>query len=300
LVDLDHDGTLDILSGSWPGEIYWFRGLGKGVFAAGVTIKDSEGKAIEVGQAAAAFAFDWDGDGDCDLIVGNILGEVLLVLNEGSASAPRFVSRGLLEAAGKPIKIEHGDAGPVVADWDGDHKPDLIVGCGDGSVIWYRNVGGSSWPRLAEAETLIPASPLGWKDDVHRKPGQWGVRAKICVTDWNGDGKLDLLLGDICGGHVGKAAQTDAEKREEIHARDELPRLMEKWSTTYQDYRDLRQKIASTKSSGLDDEQKVNALHAAMKRIKEEIVAVQKTQQRYKPRYQYHGFVWLFLRTGSS
>ncbi len=96
-------------------------------------------------------------------------------------------------------------------------------------------------PRLAEAETLVPASSLGWKDDAERKPGQWGARAKVCVTDdWNGDGKLDLLLGDICGGHVGKAVQTEAEKREEIHARDELPRLMEKWSATYQDYRDRR------------------------------------------------------------
>jgi len=299
-VDLDHDGTLDILSGSWPGEIYWFRGLGKGKFAAGATIKDSAGKALNVGHAAAVFACDWDGDGDCDLIVGNILGEVQLVANEGSATAPRFVLRGLLEAAGKPIKVEHGDAGPVVADWDGDKRPDLIVGCGDGSVVWYRNVGESRSPRLAEPATLVPASTLGWKDDADRKPGQWGARAKVCVTDWNGDGKLDLLLGDICGGHVGKPVQTDAEKREEIAARDELPHLMEKWSATYQEYRDLRHQIATAKAPDTADEQKANALHVAMKRIKEEIVAVQKTQQRYKPRYQYHGFVWLFLRQGAE
>lgn len=297
-MDLDHDGTLDILSGSWPGEIYWFRGLGKGKFAAGATIKDFAGKAIEVGQAAAAFAFDWDDDGDYDLIVGNILGEVQLVVNEGTARASRFVARGFLEASGKPIKIEQGDAGPVVADWDGDKKPDLIVGCGDGSVVWYRNVGVSGSPRLAAAETLVPASMLGWKDDALRKSGQWGARAKICVTDWNGDGKLDLLLGDICGGHLGKPAQTDAEKREEIAARDELPRLMEKWTATYQEYGELRQKIASAKGPGPDDEQKAGSLHAAMRRLKEEIIAVQKTQQRYKPRYQYHGFVWLFLRAG--
>jgi len=300
LVDLDHDGKLDVLSGSWPGEIYWFRGLGKGKFAAGTTIKDAAGKPIEVGNAAAAFACDWDGDGDCDLIVGNILGEVHLVINEGSATEPRFVPRGLLRAAGKPIKVEHGDAGPVVADWDGDGKPDLVVGSGDGSVVWYRNVGELRSPRLAEAKTLVPASTLGWKDDAERVPGQWGARAKVCVTDWNGDGKLDLLLGDICGGHLGKPDQTDAEKHEEIAARDELPRLMEKWSAAYQEYGDLRQKIASTANPADDDEQKANALHVAMKRIKEEIIAVQQTQRRYKPRYQYHGFVWLFLRTGAG
>jgi hypothetical protein len=297
LVDLDHDGTLDILSGSWPGEIYWFRGLGQGKFAAGAKIKDTEGKPIDLGRAATVFAADWDDDGDCDLIVGNIVGEVHLVVNEGDASAPRFVSRGLLQADGEPIKIASGDADPVAADWDGDKKPDLIVGCGDGSVVWFRNLGAGNSPRLTSAETLVPASPLGWNDDAERKPGQWGVRAKVCVTDWNGDGKLDLLLGDICGGHVGKAAQTADEKAEEIQARNELPRLRDKWTATYQEYLDLREKLAKGTNSGVANEEKASALHAAMKRIKEEIIAVQKTQQRYKPRYQYHGFVWLVLRT---
>jgi hypothetical protein len=296
LVDLDHDGRLDILSGSWPGEIYWFRGLGEGKFVAGAKIKDGEGKPIDLGRAATVFAADWDGDGDCDLLVGNIVGEVHLVVNEGGSSAPRFVARGLLQADSQPIKIETGDAAPVVADWDGDKKPDLIVGCGDGSVVWYRNLGTENSPRLAAAETIIPASPLGWNDDAERRSRQWGVRAKVCLTDWNGDGKLDLLLGDICGGHLGKPAQTADEKREELQARDELPRLREKWNTTYQEYLDLREKIAKATNSGAADEQKASALHAAMKRIKEEIITVQKTQQRYKPRYQYHGFVWLFLR----
>ncbi len=298
-MDLDQDGYLDILSGSWPGEIFCFPGRGKGQFAKGQVLKDAVGKAIDPGRASTVFAFDWDHDGDCDLIVGNILGEVHLVRNEGSPAAPRFAKPEPLIAAGQPIKVAEGDAGPVVADWDSDGNPDLVVGCGDGRVVWYRNVGGGSSPRLAGALTLVEPSPLGWKDDAHRKPGQWGVRAKVCVTDWNGDGRMDLLLGDVCGGHVGTAAQSDAEKLEAFHARDELPRLMEKWSATYQEYGDLRARIArsDSTSSGADDERRADSLHATMKRLKEEIVAVQKTQQRYKPRYQYHGFVWLFQRT---
>ena len=39
-----------------------------------------------------------------------------------------------------------------------------------------------------------------------------------------------------------------------------FPALMEKWSATYQDYRDLRQKIATAKSSGPDDERKGRSL----------------------------------------
>jgi hypothetical protein len=300
LVDLDQDGYIDILSGSWPGEIYWFPRKGRGLFGQGQTLKDFAGKPIEVGRASTVFAFDWDGDGDCDLIVGNILGEVHLVLNEGTPTRPHFVKQDRLVAAGQPIKVEHGDAGPVVADWDADGKPDLIVGCGDGSVIWYRSLGGTPLPRLDAPRVLVGPSPLGWKDDSHRKPDQWGVRAKVCVTDWNGDGRLDLLLGDICGGYVGTAAQSEAEKLEAFHSRDELPRLREKWAATYREYGDLRARIATSPSPGQVADRRADSLHATMKRLKEEIVAVQKTQQRYKPRYQYHGFVWLFLRTGSG
>jgi hypothetical protein len=72
------------------------------------------------------------------------------------------------------------------------------------------------------------------------------------------------------------------------------------WAATYQESGDLRAKIARSDSTdaATEDERRADSLHATMKRLKEEIVAVQKTEQRYKPRHQYHGFVWLFLRTG--
>ena len=39
LVDLDQDGTTDLLSGSWPGELFFFKGLGKGEYADPVELK---------------------------------------------------------------------------------------------------------------------------------------------------------------------------------------------------------------------------------------------------------------------
>ena len=39
-----------------------------------------------------------------------------------------------LSAGGTPISAPGRNSGPVVTDWDGDGRDDLLVGCGDGSV----------------------------------------------------------------------------------------------------------------------------------------------------------------------
>jgi hypothetical protein len=79
---------------------------------------------------------------------------------------------------------------------------DLIVGWGDGSVVWYRNVGSRTEPKLAKGITLVQPAPWPSYDDnaPPTEDNNPGVRAKVCVVDWNGDGHLDLLVGDFGGG----------------------------------------------------------------------------------------------------
>lgn len=282
-MDLDGDGRTDIISGSWPGEIYFFRRLSDGKFAAGVPLKGRDGKPINVGSASAAFAVDWNGNGAMDLIVGTVLGEVWLVPNEGKGKELAFGTPRRLEAAGKPIKV-NSDASPTVADWDGDGLLDLIVGADDGSVVWFRNIGSAKEPKLEAARPLIGKSPAGWDDDHKRGPRDWGVRVKPCVFDWNGDGRPDLLIGDLCGGFHAKPTQTEQEQEEERKANDRLPELRKKWADAFQAYQ-----------KGTDAKEK-DALRSAMVRLREEIVVVQEIQGRYQPGYQTHGYVWLFQR----
>jgi hypothetical protein len=289
LADLDGDGRSDILSGSWPGEIYFFRRNADGTFAAGRQLKDRDGKAINVGSGSSAFAVDWDGDGKIDLLVGNVLGEVYFIPNEGGKELT-FGKPRRLEMDGQPLKV-NGDAAPVAADWDGDGRLDLIVGAEDGSVVWYRNVGSPKEPRLEAARTLIPKSPLGWGGDNKRRPGDWGLRVKPCVVDWDGDGRLDILLGDRCGGFRGKPSQTAEEKVEESKANDQLPALRQRWAALFREYRQLQQA-----PDGEERARRLDALREDIRRTKDELVVVQQVQERYEPGNQTHGFVWLFRR----
>jgi hypothetical protein len=215
LADLDADGHLDLISGSWPGELFVFRGGPNRTFAAPEMLRDKGGAVINVGGgvretdgeilvtgnatfeetkdgksviklhgktitvpegksaavtgcASAVFAHDWGGDGDLDLLCGDIGGSVWLIPNEGTASKYAFGKPAKLAAGGKAISVGGGDAGPAVADWDGDGLPDLVVGCGDGAVVWFRNTGTRARPELAAAQTLVPPGKVAYEMETSR------------------------------------------------------------------------------------------------------------------------------------
>ena len=151
-------------------------------------------------------------------------------------------------------------------------------------------------PRLEAARPLIGPSPVGWGDDEKRRPGEWGLRVKPCVVDWDGDGRLDILLGDRCGGFRDKPAQSDLEKDEERRANDRLPELRRKWAVAFRTFRELAEPPAGeTTAAGQERLRLREASRHEMVRYKEEIATVQSIQERYQPGYQSHGFVWIFL-----
>jgi hypothetical protein len=273
LVDFDGDGKNDLLSGSYPGELYLFKGLGEGKFAPAEQLKDSTGKPIKLGLAAVVFAHDWDGDDDLDLVVGDIEGQVHLVLNGGSKAKPSFGKDTLLRAAGQPIKLASGDAGPSVADWDGDGKADLLVGTGGGGVAFFRNTGADHAPQLAAAQMLIP--------EVGEAPGAGGgnrpsMRAKVHAVDWNGDGKLDLLVGDFVYGQA-QPVLTDAQKQQQSAKR-------QAWMKEYQ----------ALQQAPIDEAP--DARRARMKKTAELIARFKEMNTEVNAEPQYHGYVWLYLR----
>lgn len=67
-----------------------------------------------------------------------------------------------LEAAGRPIDTEVGHAHPLVCDWDGDGRNDLLVGQFGGGKLWiYRNDGSNAAPALAAGTLFQDGQPHG-------------------------------------------------------------------------------------------------------------------------------------------
>lgn len=218
---------LDVVSGSYdPGDLYLLRGLGKGAYApaqsmldrAGVPLahhpvelarfrsmpKDRQDDDDAIQLRIASFGswpavVDWDGDGDLDLLIGSFDGSVFRRENVGTRTQPQWAEAAIgITADGQAIQ-GNAHACPAVADWDGDGRWDLLLGWSDGSVCWFPNLGDGKQPRFGASRPLVAARSKDKSLTQYVEPGADptpGVRAQIAVVDHDGDGKLDLVVGD--------------------------------------------------------------------------------------------------------
>jgi hypothetical protein len=327
-VDLNGDGYNDIVSGSWPGEIFFFKGGPDHTFASPemLTYKDGEiiniggglrkdrinmngqeysviagttteettsegrfkvyhGKKFKItdenpiattGTASTAHFTDWDGDGDFDLIIGDITGKVYLLLNEGTPQSFAFAKE-------KEIAKVSSRAGPYASDWDSDGDIDLLVGADDGSVSLFLNKGDRKSPKLASAVEIVPQGER-FNPNEAPKDARRGSRSKICVADWNDDGKPDLLVGDFATQKADLPKPTAEQNAQYDKMRKELESIQKQYS-------ELSQKL--TKQISKLDKQEHDKLQEEMSKTVTKMVELQSKLPREQ---ENHGWVWLFLR----
>ncbi|HEX6812812.1 MAG TPA: VCBS repeat-containing protein [Planctomycetota bacterium] len=296
MADLNGDGHADMISGSyWPGDITVFFGQGAGKFAAGEFLKDPAGKNANAGPpweserkpqmdslAAAPWLVDWDADGDLDLLVGNIEGHVVLLANDGNARSPKFVRKGPIEAGGQVLDVDNNDAGPTTADWDGDGLWDLIVGGGAGTVKFFRNEGTKQAPKLAAGVELVrgkghvaPASG--------EEPKLPASRVKPHVCDWNGDGTLDLLVGDFASLKGPEPQLTSEQKATKAKLEKEMQANSEAMGKLFAKCDNEPDKLAG------EDKKEWEAVQKRSSELWKELTPLQAERRP-------SGFVWVYLR----
>jgi hypothetical protein len=188
LADLDGDGDLDALVGTFDGNSTFFENTataGSPSFAA--PSSNPFGLARVAYLAAPAFA-DIDGDGDLDVLVGHSQGDTILFENTGAANAPAFAS-----PSSNPFGLASvANPAPAFADIDGDGDLDAFVAERYlyGDTIFFENTGTASAPAFGAPER-----------------NAFGLVRSATTTgpafiDLDGDGDLDASLGGGSGNAV--------------------------------------------------------------------------------------------------
>lgn len=224
--DWDGDGDTDIVSGNTAGYIEFFENLSgpnvappkwnapRRLEVDGNAFRVLAGNQSIQGPAEAKWGYttlniaDWDGDGLPDILLNSITSRVQWLKNTGTRQSPKLAAPqpievewegpqptlawGWLKPNGKELLTQWRTT-PVVFDFNGDGLVDLAMLDTEGYFAFFERAERDGkrilkHPRRAFLDEA--GQPLRLNAGSAGKSG----RRKLCVTDWDGDGRFDFLL----------------------------------------------------------------------------------------------------------
>ena len=207
-VDIDSDGTKDLLVGNAAGQLIVLKNqtshhdpafdLGVPISVEGQPFRlqagyngSVQGPAEATWGYVAPSSYDVDQDGDYDIIYSSITGYHQVLLNIGSAVAPIWSQPESILVNRNPLRTVWRTR-PIMTDWNHDKLPDYLCLNDQGFIGHYLGDSRQNWNSFSEwvqwefhnGEPIDPGGTNGMEG-----------RAKFCLSDWDQDGRLDLLVG---------------------------------------------------------------------------------------------------------
>ncbi len=225
--DWDGDGDEDIICGNTAGYVAFFEnlsgpkvehprwGASRLLQAGGKTLRIMAGANGSIqGPCESKWGYttqtvaDWDHDGLPDLIVNSILGRVVWYRNIGARNAPKLTGAqpinvqwrkeqpalkwGWMRPEGNALLTQWRTT-PVVVDWNHDGLEDLLMLNHEGYLTLFPRSKRGGKLLLHEPQRIFETNnPFGYVR-LNAKTAGGSGRRKLCVTDWDGDGRLDVL-----------------------------------------------------------------------------------------------------------
>lgn len=170
---------------------------------------------------------DWDHDGLLDLVVNSIWGKVVWYRNIGTPTEAQLAAAAPVEVEwpGTPPKpawtwwnpaqkelATQWRTTPVVYDLNNDGLNDLVMLDHEGYLAFFerqrrdgqlvllppqRIFHDAAADPAPQPDQTTAGKPLGEPLRLNNRPAGGSGRRKLCLVDWNRDGKLDLLANSV-------------------------------------------------------------------------------------------------------
>lgn len=169
---------------------------------------------------------DWDGDGLPDIVLNSILGRVARLRNIGTRTKPQLAAAEPVDVAWQPAEGQappkpawtwwtpgktelapEWRTTPVAVDWTDDGLCDLVMLDHEGYLALFERFRDGDRLRLKPGRRAFRIEGEGAYDGNHNRigtdatglrlnalPAGKSGRRKLCVVDWNNDGRLDLIV----------------------------------------------------------------------------------------------------------